>query len=186
MAIALGIVGLSGSVHAEPITWSYTAVNEDTGDLFGSGYNITETDYWSPLMIPKPVFGPFDPDSATGGYYNYRTTTTTRLTITDEASGQSETTLLKWTLGEGWYQVGGSPDWHGHFAYEDLDPHPHDWNWLRLGSHEYGISNDEVAFRVQVRPAPTPEPATLVMGGIGLSVVGLIRARRKRAKERVV
>jgi hypothetical protein len=174
--------------HAEPLRWTYRTVNQESVRVFEeSGLSVTS--YVGGAGRPEPVWT--DEQSSEGWVKS--ATSTEVVTITDEASGQQATASVWWTIRETW-----EPHFDENGKLIDLEPISYgqyfgpevryDNPYLHvLGRNEYRIWTDQNLLLVEVRadvvdaPTETPEPGTLILGGIAVAggVGAWVRKRRR-------
>ncbi|MFO0847439.1 MAG: PEP-CTERM sorting domain-containing protein [Gemmataceae bacterium] len=115
-----------------------------------------------------------------------RSTDRFRLTfsLTDNASGRTATTSWTGTVTMHYHQGGFPGEVEPAYVFWDIGPRTQfDW---KLGANTYRVAlYDQLAGRddrlfADVTLNPTPEPATLLMAGIGAGGLGALRLRRLR------
>jgi len=178
---------LSGPALAQqPIRWGYSLASP-TGELLGSQSGITD---WQTnfALLPAPVLRPGpatrDDPSWFPDVHVKSATSTATLTLKDEVSDFSQSFDLYWTMNESWKLL-TLPD--GSTSAEVQDA------WSESGPRDTSAGRQVGRLRFQIEQVDgntilsveqtlnVPEPATLVLGGIGMvGVIGLRMRKRSR------
>lgn len=173
-AALLAVLLAHSSAAAGPIAWSYTSSGASEGgygfDYASLAFNTEEGEVQqiylangahAPWMVsPIPVEGP---------------TLWTRVTLWDTASGEA----YSFRVPVQFYDNEPAPE-------GEVDTHvprigtitPFD---LRLGKNKYHVAQGPW-LTLNVSVSETPEPATFVMGAVGLAGLGLVRRRAGRVE----
>lgn len=165
---------------AGPLSWGFRAEAPD-GTVLREASGITDLFYGDHFLADPRYHGTYLGSVTHPWNRIERWETEARVTITDEASGESGAFRLWWR----WvmeYEI--KPDGTEYPYYEGYNSGP--WTdpaVLTLGGNTYTIRGPGGDMNVTVTPAvATPEPTTLALAGVGLVPLFARVARRRMSR----
>jgi MYXO-CTERM domain-containing protein len=177
---AVFVAVLPAPATAGPIHWSYYSTGAQDGVFWfnSAGYPLaTPAGQAETIFLVGgygfPVFDfPFPPQGPV---------LWTEVTIADAESGLSETFDVAVEFYD--FEPTHPPD---EWEYDEPRIMPFNTFEIDFGRHQYTVANGSVrgiSVRVseELPVSETPEPATVAIAGVGLTVVGLARLRRRRS-----
>ena len=173
-ALLSGVV-LTSTASAGPITWGYSSAGYQQGNYSFTGSSLPLWESYAGHIQPIDVIGSFSSPYMLSPFPVEGPSFISRVTLTDQESGES-----------GWIDVpvrffdnetAPEGEWDRHIAgLGAFSPRR-----LDLGRNRYTVSGDSERAYVEVRPAvAVPEPATLILAGVGLAAVGWRRWSRRK------
>jgi hypothetical protein len=179
IATLIAVLGTAAVCHAEPLRWGWT-LTSPAGEVYGSGSGLTpdmyrEYGYYPVFGLPTPEL-PLGPATRADvswfpDVHVKVATTFGTLTLTDEASNAAVAFDVFYTRKESW-RLTTHPDGTTTAEVEDSwdEYGPHQPSALgRAGRLLFEVSQEDQYSKVYVTAIETPEPGTLILGGIALA-----------------